>query len=86
MANEYTVKSLQRYAEAQEFSWDDKFMGLKTGQWLIQHWFHKKIIFMTHGNDLLQMHQILCAASINYHMWIFINFLSYVFCVKINKE
>ena len=39
---------------------------------------------MTHGNDLLQMRQILCAASINYHMWIFINFLSYVFCVKIN--
>ena len=29
MANEYTVKSLQRYAKAQEFSWDDKFMGLK---------------------------------------------------------
>ena len=41
---------------------------------------------MTHGNGLLQMRQILCAASINYHMWIFINFLSYVFCVKINKE
>ena len=30
--------------------------------------------------------KILCAASINYHMSIFINFLSYVFCVKINKE
>ena len=29
MANEYTVKSLQRYAEAQEFSWNDKFMGLE---------------------------------------------------------
>ena len=28
MANKYTVKSLQRYAEAQEFSWNDKFMGL----------------------------------------------------------
>ena len=37
---------------------------LKTGQWLIQHWFHKKIIFMTHGNDVLQMRQILCAASL----------------------
>ena len=32
------------------------------------------------------MRQILCAASINYHMLVFINFLSYVFCVKINKE
>ena len=33
MANEYTVKSLQRYAEAQEFSWNDKFMDLEN--WLV---------------------------------------------------
>ena len=29
MASEYTVKSLQRSAKAQEFSGDDKFMGLE---------------------------------------------------------
>ena len=42
MGNEYSVKYLQWYAKAQEFNVMINPRGLKN-----------KIIFMTHGNDLL---------------------------------
>ena len=42
MGNEYSVKSLQWYAKAQEFNVMIDSRGLKN-----------KIIFMIHGNDLL---------------------------------
>ena len=78
MGDEHLVKSLQRYAKAQEFHDMINSWVLKIGQWLIQHWFNNKIIFMTHGNDLLQMCLLVCTVSNNFHMWIFINFSSYV--------
>ena len=62
MSNKYLVKSLQRYAKAQKF-----YEVVKIGQWLIQHWFHNKVIFMTPGNDSLQICQLGCAVSNNYH-------------------
>ena len=62
MSNKYLVKSLQRYAKAQEF-----YEVVKIGQWLIQHWFHNKVIFVTLGNDSLQICQLGCAVSNNYH-------------------
>ena len=42
MGNEYSVKSLQWHSKAQEFNEMINSRGLKN-----------KIIFMTHGNDLL---------------------------------
>ena len=80
VGNEYSVKSLQRYAKAQEFHETINSWVLKIGQWSIQHWFDK-IIFMTHGNDLLQMCLLVCTASNYCHMWMFINFSSYMSCV-----
>ena len=56
MGNEYSVKSLQWYAKAQEFNEMINSRCLKN-----------KIIFMTHGNDLLQMRLLVCAASNNPH-------------------
>ena len=52
MGNEYSVKSLQWYSKAQGFNDMINSRGLKN-----------KIIFMTHGNDLL----LVCAASNNPH-------------------
>ena len=56
MGNEYSVKSLQWHSKAQEFNEMINSRGLKN-----------KIIFMTHGNDLLQMRLLVCTASNNPH-------------------
>ena len=74
MGNEYSVKSLQWYAKAQEFNEMMNSRGLKNKiifmtheNDLLQRGLKNKIIFMTHENDLLQMRLLVCAASNNLH-------------------
>ena len=50
IGNEYSVKSLQRYAKALEFQEMINSWVLNIDQWLIQHWCKNKIIFMTRGH------------------------------------